>query len=219
MLGYLRGQILDNSVSSGDGKMIVGVGSEAHGFTGYSVNVPKNMHYELIPVGKGIELFIYTHVREDQLDLYGFSTRTEKDMFLTLLSVNGIGPKGALSILSNSDVSQLIQAVMDEDTALLTKIPGIGKKTAERVVLELAEPLRKKMDAGMKLKGPAGASARDTATASGSNSQIGRDAVSALVGLGFREGDVTQIVSRAIAESPQPPRTEDLIKTVLRQLG
>ena len=140
-------------------------------------------------------------------------------MFLTLLSVNGIGPKGALSILSNSDVSQLIQAVVDEDTVLLTKIPGIGKKTAERVVLELAEPLRKKMDAGMKLKGPAGASARDAGTANGSNSQVGRDAVSALVGLGFREGDVTQIVSRAIAESPQPPRTEDLIKTALRQLG
>jgi Holliday junction DNA helicase RuvA len=217
MLGYLRGQVLDNGISSGDGKIILGVGSEAHGFTGYSVNVPKNTHYELLPHGKSIELFIYTHVREDQLDLYGFATRTEKEMFLTLLSVNGIGPKGALGILSNTDVNQLIQAVMDEDTALLTKIPGIGKKTAERVVLELAEPLRKKAPA-------AGATARDSSApgsgiVSRSSSQEGRDAVSALVGLGFREADVASVVSRVIAESAQPPRTEDLIKTVLRQLG
>ena len=219
MLGYLRGQVLDNGISSGDGKITLGVGSDAHGFVGYSVNVPKNTNYELIPQGKAIELFIYTHVREDSLDLYGFSTRTEKEMFLTLLSVNGIGPKGALSILTNADVSQLIQMVIDEETALLTKIPGIGKKTAERVVLELAEPLRKKMEAGMKLKGPSGATARDTGSSMSSGSQLVRDAVSALVGLGFREADVTQIVSRAVSESAETPRTEDLIKIALRQLG
>ena len=133
---------------SGDGKIIVGVGSEAHGFVGYSVNVPKNPHYELLPVGQvassssSIPMFAKT-----SWIFTAFPRALEKEMFLTLLSVNGIGPKGALSILSNADASQLIQAVVDGDTELLTKIPGIGKKTAERVVLELAEPLRKKMDA------------------------------------------------------------------------
>ena len=114
---------------------------------GYSVNVPRNSQYELLPNGKVIELFIHTHVREDQLDLYGFATKSEKELFLTLLSVNGIGPKGALSILSGADTSQLVQAIIEGDKALLTKLPGVGKKTAERMVLELSDSLRKKMDA------------------------------------------------------------------------
>ena len=226
MLGYLRGQVLENGIQSGDGKIIVGVGSEAQGFVGYSVNVPRHPQYELLPHGKSIELFIYTHVREDSLDLYGFSTRAEKELFLTLLSVNGIGPKGGLSILSNSEPSVLIQAIVDGDKELLNKIPGIGKKTAERVVLELSDPMRKKMEAGFfgavktasalgSSKSPSGASSRDY----GSHSQLIRDAVSALVSLGYKENDVTSLVSRTMAESDTPPRTEELIKLALRQLA
>jgi Holliday junction DNA helicase RuvA len=137
MLGYLRGQVL-STPSENDGKITLGIGAPETGIVGYSVHVPRNTQYELILAGKVIELFVHTHVREDQLDLYGFSTKSEKDLFLTLLSVNGIGPKGALSILSGADTAQLVQAIVDGDKALLTKIPGIGKKTAERMVLELA---------------------------------------------------------------------------------
>ncbi len=226
MLGYLRGQILENGIRSGDGKIIVGVGSEEMGFVGYSVNVPRHPNYELLPQNKVTEFFIYTHVREDSLDLYGFVTRTEKELFLTLLTVNGIGPKGALSILCGAEPSQLIQAVIEGDKDLLTKIPGIGKKTAERVVLELSDPLKKKMDAGIfselkltagtsKSKVPAGASAKDF----GSNSQILKDAISALVGLGYRENEIAPVVSRAMSEASGSPKAEDLIKTVLRQFS
>lgn len=225
MLGYLRGQVLDNGVQSGDGKLVVGVGSEAQGFVGYSVNVPRTVDYELLPNGKTIELFIYTHVREDSLDLYGFSTKAEKELFLTLLSVNGIGPKGALSILSGCDPTQLVQAVIEGDKDLLTKIPGIGKKTAERVVLELADPLRKKMEAGLfgnatataRAKAPAGATAHATAP----RSQAVKDAVSALVGLGYREAEANSLVNRLLTadEDLIAWKTEDLIKMALRQLA
>jgi holliday junction DNA helicase RuvA len=226
MLGYLRGQIL-STASESDGKLTVGVGSAELGMVGYSVNAPRNSQYDLLPVGKVIELFIYTHVREDQLDLYGFGTRSEKELFLTLLSVNGIGPKGGLSILSGSDPGQLIQAIIDGDKAFLTKVPGIGKKTAERVVLELADPLRKKMLAGAfpELRAEAGskkssgkASGATSARSSGATSAL-RDATDALMGLGYREADVSSLLSKVLAEFDTPPKTEDLIKTALRQLA
>jgi Holliday junction DNA helicase RuvA len=229
MLGYLRGQILSTAAESGDGKLIIGVGagvgSPDHGMVGYSVSVPRNASYDLLPNGKVIELFIYTHVREDQLDLYGFASRSEKELFLTLLSVNGIGPKGGLSILSGSDSLQLIQAIIDGDKAFLNKVPGIGKKTAERVVLELADPLRKKMLAGAfpelqaSSKKSSDKSSATSASRSGGATSALRDATDALMGLGYREADVSSLLSKVLAEFDAPPKTEDLIKTALRQLA
>jgi holliday junction DNA helicase RuvA len=226
MLGYLRGQILSTAAES-DGKLIVGVGSPDHGMVGYSVSVPRNSQYELLPTGKVIELFIYTHVREDQLDLYGFGTRSEKELFLTLLGVNGIGPKGGLSILSGSDASLLIQAIVDGDRPFLTKVPGIGKKTAERVVLELAEPLKKKLAAGgfpdfqtnySSKKSSGKATTGMTSRGTGATSAL-RDATDALTGLGYKEADVSSLLSKVLAEFETPPKTEELIKTALRQLA
>jgi Holliday junction DNA helicase RuvA len=233
MLGYLRGQVLSR-VSEGDGKLIIGigggVGAEATGMVGYSVNVPKSAQYDLLPHGKVIELFIYTHVREDQLELFGFASRSEKELFLTLLSVNGIGPKGALSILSGCDPSTLIQAVIEGDKQFLTKTPGIGKKTAERVVLELAEPLKKKIEAGgfadfrtnalsqSQSSGGAGKGSRVSGAMGAGHSAI-RDARDALVGLGYRESDISSLLNKVFAEFETPPKTEELIKTALRQLA
>jgi Holliday junction DNA helicase RuvA len=227
MLGYLRGQIL-SAAAEGDGKLTLGVGSSELGMVGYSVNVPRSAQYELLPNGKVVELFIYTHVREDSLDLYGFGTRSEKEFFLTLLGVNGIGPKGALSILSGSDPGQLIQAIIDGDKAFLTKVPGIGKKTAERVVLELAEPLRKRLQAGgftelrmeSQTKSAKAASTKGAALGgpAGASSAL-RDAKDALLGLGYREADVSSLLSKVMAEFETPPKTEDLIKSALRQLA
>lgn len=223
MLGYLRGQVL-SSISEGDGKLIIGIGggigAEATGMVGYSVNVPKSAQYDLLPHGKVIELFIYTHVREDQLELFGFATRSEKELFLTLLSVNGIGPKGALSILSGCEPSVLIQAVIEGDKQLLTKVPGIGKKTAERVVLELADPLKKKIETGgfADLRSSKTPSKSQAPGKSASHASI-RDARDALVGLGYRESDVSSLLNKVFAEFETPPRTEELIKTALRQLA
>jgi Holliday junction DNA helicase RuvA len=215
MLGYLRGQIL-GTASENDGKIILGIGAAETGMVGYSVNVPRNTQYELLPNGKLIELFIHTHVREDQLDLYGFGTKSEKEFFLTLLSVNGIGPKGALSILSAADTALLVQAIVDGDKALLTKIPGIGKKTAERMVLELSDSLRKKMALTPQISSK---SPKATGAQGSPQPSVMRDARDALVGLGYRETDVSSLLSKVFAEFDTPPKTEELIKTALRQLA
>jgi Holliday junction DNA helicase RuvA len=226
MIGYLNGKILEHS----DGKLLVGVGSsETGGTIGYSLNIPESAgHAGLIP-GNMVELFVYTHVREDALDLYGFRTTAEKDLFLTFLSVSGIGPKLALNILSGADAGQIIQAILKGDKAFLSRIPGIGKKTAERIVLELADKVRKKMDAGTyaalsPLAGPsapAGASAfAHPKHPEGSTAALVHDAVSALVGLGYREQDAETVLHKVIEESQTPPqKVEDLIRSALRQLA
>src|SRR5690606_31081959 len=94
--------------------------------------------------GADCTLFVYTHVREDAMELYGFSTREEKELFLVLIGVSGIGPKAALKVLSAVPPEELIQAIVHGDRAALTRVPGIGKKTAERVVLELSDSLKKR---------------------------------------------------------------------------
>lgn len=220
MIGYLRGQVLDNT----DGRMIVvlGSGGAGDGAVGYAVTVPNSPSYIGFTPGKPAELFVHTHVREDALDLYGFATRLEKDLFLTLLGVTGIGPKGAIGILSKVEPSLLVQAILDGDKDSLTSIPGIGKKTAERVVLELQDPLRKKMEAGgLRDLHPAGAVARprDLPQNRAAGGSVVTDAKAALIGLGYRETEVTALLNRVMAEAETPPaRAEDLVRTALRQL-
>ena len=215
MIGYLRGEVLDHV----DGKMILSVAD-----VGYQVTVPAGPNYLGFTAGNRVELFIHTHVREDALELFGFATRFEKDVFLTLLTVNGIGPRGAMGILSNIESEELISAILDGDRERLTKIPGVGKKTAERVVLELADPLRKKQEAGLfgsaSTRASVGSAARDTMALPRSKNQVVSDARSALVGLGYRDADVTTLLNRVIAESETPPTgAEELIRTALRQLA
>ena len=223
MIGYLSGVILDYS----PGNVLVGVG-ESGARVGYSVCVPCLSAYDAWGVGSRIELFVHTHVREDALDLYGFASRAEKELFLTLLTVNGIGPKGAMNFLSKAETEQLVQAILEEDKATLVQIPGIGKKTAERVVLELADPLRKKVAAGILSLPGTKASARLADSSKRSNpsltlksgktaSPLVRDACDALLGLGYREGDALQLIERVLESMDQPPlKVEELIRGALR---
>ena len=183
----------------------------------------------MIP-GKSGHFYIYTHVREDALDLYGFASRAEKELYLTLLSVTGIGPKGALGILSRGEWGDIIDCIVRGDKEALTQMPGIGKKTAERVVLEIADTLRKKLEAGAFGKTQSARTSTGTAisqtmgnTTSGSNSAnsdsaILRDAKAALIGLGYREQDIAQKLQRVMSES-EVTRAEELIRTALRQLN
>lgn len=214
MIGYLRGEVLENA----DGRVILAVGDDSS--VGYQVTIPTAPAYLGFTVGKRAELFIHTHVREDALELFGFASRSEKDLFLTLLTVNGIGPRGAMGILSHIEAEDLIAAILGGDRARLTGISGVGKKTAERMVLELAEPLRKKQEAGIF---PASRVTGTGATAAGRPlpaNQAVSDAKSALVGLGYREHDVTILLNRVVAESETPPTgAEALIRTALRQLA
>ncbi|OFZ56144.1 MAG: Holliday junction DNA helicase RuvA [Bdellovibrionales bacterium RIFOXYC1_FULL_54_43] len=230
MIGYLRGKVQEQA----EGRLLVviptGGSDETAGAVGYSVTVPQSAAYGLVQ-GKWIELFVYTHVREDALDLYGFFSRTEKDLFLTLLSVTGIGPKGAIGIVSGAEPSQVIQAIIERDKDFLTRVPGIGKKTAERVVLELADPLRKKVDAGLfgdwnavqnssRRISTVASGDRDSTSHTGALGQMVRDAKTALVGLGYREQDIASLLNRLAAEmNPPPSKVEDLIRVALRQLA
>jgi Holliday junction DNA helicase RuvA len=219
MIGYLRGEVMEHT----DGKVLMLVSG-----VGYSVNVPSGPSYLSLLPGQAGELYIHTHVREDALDLFGFATRMEKEIFLTLLTVNGVGPKVAMGILTRVQPDDLIRAVVGGDVDSLTKIPGIGKKTAERVVLELGDKLRKKLEAGefggskgklavSSTKGPSGAS---YAGKSGDGfSSAFHDAKEALVGLGYRENDVSVLLQRVLSEAETPPKhAEELVKTALRQL-
>jgi Holliday junction DNA helicase RuvA len=222
LLGYISGKILEHA----EGKLLVGVGApELGGVVGYTVSIPESSgHIGLVP-GQAVELYLYSHVREDAFDLYGFQTAAEKDLFLTFLSVSGIGPKGALNIMSGAEAGDIIQAILRADKAFLSRIPGIGKKTAERIVLELSDKIRKKMDAGFYAslrsasgpQAPAGASAH--AIPAGAPG-LYRDAISALTGLGFREADAEQTLRKimdAAGDNP-PTRVEDVIRMALRQM-
>lgn len=219
MIGYLKGRILEHQ----DGKMLVAVsGGGDEGAVGYQVTIPHSPSYGAYLPGKLVELFVYTHVREDQLDLYGFTDRLEKDLFMTLLSVNGIGPKGAMSILSAAEPETLVGAILNGDKDSLTKIPGIGKKTAERVVLELGDTVRKKFDSGAyggsAARSGTGATAKPVQLSLKPENALVRDAKDALIGLGYREQDTLSVLNQIMKEHA-PKRVEDLIRTALQQLN
>jgi len=222
MIGYLQGEVLESS----DGKMLVGVGDRSgFGVVGYCVSVPQSHRYGGELPGRTIELFVHAHVREEAFDLYGFTSQMEKSLFLTLLSVNGIGPKSALGILSAVEAPQLVDAIVNGDQALLSSISGIGKKTAERLVLELRDKLKKKVESGG-LKGASPVSDRGAAGARAKGvsdvtpGEILRDAKSALVGLGYREMEVQTLLTQVIESSDLPfGKPEELIRSALKRLG
>ncbi|MGE0614373.1 MAG: Holliday junction branch migration protein RuvA [Bacteriovoracia bacterium] len=219
MIGFLQGKILDNQVST-EGKLLVGVGHADSGVVGYSAFVPRSVHYEASLPGSAIQLYVHSHVREDAFDLYGFSTTLERDLFLTLLSVNGIGPKAALSVLSHAEPAQVLRAVVEADKDFLTRIPGVGKKTAERVVLELKDKVEKKF--GSALGAPIHAIDRLQASRTGQDSSrhVYMDAKAALVSLGFPETKVALVLDKAMENvaASSGKTAEDLIRMALQQL-
>ena len=142
MFGYLAGKILEAQ----GGRILLGVGAASD--VGYLIGVPQHAAYQDLRVGQPLSLFIHTHVREDALDLFGFISQGEKNRFLLLIGISGVGPKLALPILSGATPERLIRMIIDGDAAALQSLQGIGKKTAERLVVELREVLKKKTDAG-----------------------------------------------------------------------
>ena len=172
------------------------------GGVGYRVQIPFSTYYELPEEGNKSTLHIHTNVKEDAIHLYGFRTPAEKNFFQLLIGVAGVGPKLANSILSNSPVEELRRALMAGDLVRLAAVPGIGKKTAERLVLELREKVLK-LDPGGDVSGvgaPAAASAGVT-----------DDVASALVNLGYKEA----VVKKALAEIATTP--QDTVETLLKQ--
>lgn len=173
---------------------------------GYQVQVPLSTFYGIPEPGGEVSLHIHTHLREDSLSLFGFLTEAEKDMFLLLMGVSGIGPKLALAVLSSLSVEDLSSAIWASDDTRLCAVPGIGKKTAARMVLELKDKIKHLAPAAAAAS-PALAPALD----------IAQDVISALVGLGYKKPQAEEAVKRIGERRPGLP-IEALIREALSEL-
>ncbi len=174
---------------------------------GYEVTIPFSTYYDLGDVGASVGLHVYTHVREDTLSLYGFLTTLEKRLFTMLIQVSGVGPRLAIAALSGLPGEELIRALAGGDVARLSSIPGIGKKTAERLVLELKDKVRTLMtEAGREAELPAPVSSTQA------------DVVSALVNLGYGRPVAEKAVAQVVKEV-QGGRFEDVLRRSLRRIS
>jgi Holliday junction DNA helicase RuvA len=190
MIGRLHGTLLDKSPP----QILLDVGG-----VGYEVDVPMSTLYDLPAVGQTVTLLIHTVIREDAHLLYGFATAGERATFRELLKISGIGPRIALAVLSGLSVAEIAQAVTQQDTARFTRVPGIGKKTAERLLLELKGKL------GADLGGGAAAGA------AGSTS----DVLQALIALGYSEREA----AAATKALPESCSVDDGIRQALKSLA
>ena len=195
MIAHLRGRVFEKHPN----RLIVDVAG-----VGYDVLVPLSTFYTCGDLGSEIALRIHTHVREDQLSLYGFATALEQAMFEKLIAVSGIGPKLALSVLSGIEPRDLVGAIQRNDIARLTAIPGVGKKTAERICVELRDRLPKAVETAGTPPSP-GDSLRD-------------DLVSALVNLGYHRQNLDKTLEKVLGASGDA-RFEDVLRLALKELS
>jgi len=193
MIAKIRGTL----ASKIPGEVVVDVGG-----VGYQIFIPLTVFYRLPEVGGAVSLHIHTHLREDALQLFGFLEHEERQIFLLLNSVAGIGPKLAINILSGIPADDLARALREGDEPRLVSIPGVGKKLAERMIVELRDRF---------LAQPT----RELGRADGS--QLMRDAISALVNLGYRRAEAEKSV-REVAQRGEGTLAE-LLKETLRRLG
>ncbi|MDA8164580.1 MAG: Holliday junction branch migration protein RuvA [Desulfobacteraceae bacterium] len=203
MIACLRGALFAKAPEG----LVIDVGG-----VGYQVHVPRTYDDLLPAVGEEVFLHIHTDVREDAITLYGFSDLDEKRMFLLLLGISGVGPKQALNILSGLSAADLARAIGADDIGRLTRIPGVGKKTAERLCLELKDKVRflpERPEAA-----PAAPEPADQRTA---------DAVSALVNLGYPPARAQEAVKAVQRRTPSEQfagmRIEELLRQALRSLA
>jgi Holliday junction DNA helicase RuvA len=197
VIAHLAGTLLEKHVQ----RLVVDVGG-----VGYDVQVPLSTFYVVGEAGAVVSLRVHTHVREDMLALYGFATALEQDLFERLIGISGIGPKLALAVLSGIEPAELVKAIRLQDVARLTAIPGIGKKTAERIGLELKDRLPKSLEA----IGQARAEAP-------SEDQLRSDVLSALLNLGYQRPVAEKAIEKVLKDSPQSG-FEQALKDVLRRL-
>lgn len=198
MIAQIRGQLVEKR----PGAVVV----ETQGI-GYQLFVSLSTFYDLPEANQGVRLHTYTHVREDLLQLFGFSTFLEKEIFQILIGVSGIGPKLALNILSGIAPAELISSLQAEDVARLTTIPGVGRKTAERLVFDLKEKIRK---IAVRNEAPKEEKKK--------KDQVVEDVVSALVNLGYRKNQAEAVVEQVWRQRPEAS-LEEVLKASLRALA
>ncbi len=199
MIAYLSGKLLEKEANT----VIVDVGG-----VGYEVTIPLSTFYELGEIGEDVQLRIFTYVREDALQLFGFKTEREKLLYLKLISVQGIGAKSGITMLSGMNADEIIVAIRTDNLARLTSIPGVGKKTAERMVIELRDKLNDLTSA---------ASQQQLTSVSGgvnitSVDAVYDDALSALINLGYQRNAAEKALKQAVQDG-----TEMSVQKLLRK--
>jgi len=199
MIAYLSGKLLEKEANL----VIIDVGG-----VGYEVIIPLSTFYDLGEAGEDVSLRIYTYVREDAFQLFGFKTVRERELFLLLISVSGIGPKSAVTALSGMSADEIIGAIRQNNLARLNSIPGVGKKTAERIVIELRDKIAK-LSAASSADMKAGSIA---STAEASEGDVYDDAISALVNLGYQRNAAEKALKQAMQEG-----TEMSVQKLLRR--
>lgn len=197
MIAYLLGKLLEKEANS----VIVDVNG-----VGYEVAIPLSTFYELGEVGSDVALRIYTYVREDTLSLFGFKTMREKELFLKLISVSGIGAKSGIGILSGMSADEIINAIRSNNLVRLNSIPGIGKKTAERIVIELRDKINSISAGTIETS-----QTSETPTVPSGN-DVYDDAVSALTNLGYQRQFAEKALNQAMQEG-----TEMSVQKLLRR--
>ncbi len=197
MIGRLHGKI----ISKQPPRLLIDV----HG-VGYEVDAPMSTFYQLPEAGSEVILHTHLVVREDAQLLYGFASEAERSLFRSLIKINGVGAKLALTILSGMSADDFVRCVHDNDAAALVSLPGIGKKTAERLIVELRDRLKDDFASGDVSIPAAGTAARAAASPAG-------DAVSALIALGYKPQEASKMVRSVNSEGMG---TEDIIRLSLQ---
>lgn len=203
MISYIKGELTDiveDTIVIEDNNI------------GYEVRVPLSVMSELPGIGKDVKIYTYLYVREDILCLYGFLTRDDLNIFKLLITVNGIGPKGALGILSTITPDDLRFAILAEDVKSISKAPGIGSKTARKLILELKDKLKLEDAFEQKLQNN-----EESSGLSSQNTDAKNDAVQALIALGYSNTDALKAVRNI--DITEDMNTEDILKLSLKKIS
>ena len=204
MIAHLSGTLLAKHATS----VIVDVGG-----VGYEVTIPVTTFYDLGEPDSAVRLQIYTHVREDALQLFGFRTLRERELFTLLISVSGIGPKSAVAMLSGMSADEIVTAIRQSNYARITSIPGVGRKTAERLVIELRDKMAALSSPALEEQIAAGGP-----TAAQSEDALREDTLAALLQLGFPKPAAEKAITGAMQEGGDLS-VETLLRRSLRQLS
>ena len=193
MIAYLKGTIIQKTPS----QVVVDIGG-----VGYCAAIPLSTFFKLGEIGDPVELFIHTHLTDNALSLYGFMTKDERELFLKLIGISGIGPKLAMNVLSGIETADFVDAVKKSDVARISLVPGIGKKTALRITMELQDKIEKKE----KLLAVRGSKEKE-------------DLISSLLNLGFRRKEVERIVDETIGAMGTEAEFEKLLRECLKRMA
>ncbi len=204
MIAHLSGTLLSKQANS----VIVDVSG-----VGYEVNIPLSTFYDLEDLGSTVQLRIYTHVREDAIQLFGFKTARERELFLKIISVTGIGPKLGITLLSGMSADEMIASIRTNNLARLTLIPGVGRKTAERLIMELREKVAELSSA--QLEEELGAKPE---TAEPTEDTVRADALSALTNLGYQRSAAEKAIDAALGEGGDVT-VESILRRGLKKLA